>query len=81
MEGVWELPEDESEFTQVVGKALAYGPLVLSKDGREVAVVISKEEYRRLKKRQSLSEFFRNSPLGELDLTRDPSLLEPGPEL
>ena len=62
MEGVWELPEDESEFIQVVDKALAYGPLILSKDGREVAVVISMEEYRRMKQRQSLGEFFRLLP-------------------
>ena len=83
MEDVWEVSEDDSEFTQIVDAALAHGAQVVAQGGREVVVVISMEEYRPLKQRQSLSEFFRNSPLvgADLDLERDRSPIEPGPDL
>ncbi len=79
MERVWQLPEADTQFTEVVDEALEHGPQVVAQDGREVAVVISMEEYRRLKQRQSLADFFRLSPLAgleELDLERDRTPLE-----
>ena len=79
MERVWQLTEEDSQFTEVVDEALEHGPQVVAKHGHEVAVVISMQEYRRMKQRQSLGEFFRLSPLAgleELDLERDQTPLE-----
>ncbi len=74
MAKIWQLQEAKNRFSQVVNEALARGPQVVSRRGEEVVVIISKEEYGRLKKSQSsLLEFFRQSPLVgvELDLERD----------
>lgn len=74
MAKTWQLQEAKNKFSQVVNEALAEGPQVVTRRGEEVVVVISKEEYGRLKKSQSsLVEFMRQSPLVgvDLDLQRD----------
>ncbi len=74
---VWQLQEAKNRFSEVVNRALSEGPQTVTRHGEEVVVVLSKEEYNRLKKaRTSLVEFFRQSPLVgvELELERDPSL-------
>ena len=74
MAKIWQLQEAKNKFSQVVNEALTKGPQVVTRRGEEVVVIISKEEYGRLKKSQSsLSEFFRQSPLVgvALDLKRD----------
>lgn len=74
MPKVWQLQEAKNKFSQLVNEALARGPQVVTRRGEEVVVIISREEYGRLKKSQSsLVEFFRQSPLvgAELDLERD----------
>lgn len=82
METVWQLQEAKSKLSTLVTKAVEEGPQIITRRGVETVVVISYQDYQRLQRpRRKLSELFRNSPLGELDLTRDPSLLEPGPEL
>ncbi len=44
-------------------------PQIISRHGVEVAVVLSLEKYKELQgKKQSVAEFFRNSPLYGLDL-------------
>jgi prevent-host-death family protein len=70
----WQVPESGSELSEVVAEALRDGPQVITQHGTATAVVISYDEYRRLLlERQSLSAFFRQSPLVgvELDLARD----------
>lgn len=70
----WQLYEAKNNFSELVDQALAQGPQVVTRRGEEVVVVLSKEEYDRLRKSQpSLVDFFRNSPLVgvELDLERD----------
>ncbi len=72
----WQLQEAKNRFSEVVDEALAHGPQVITRRGKETAVVLSYAEFRRLNVRQSkLSEFFRNSPMagGDLDLARDSS--------
>lgn len=74
MTRVWQLQEAKNKFSQVVKEALDKGPQVITRRGKEVVVILSMEEYGRLKKSQSgVIEFFRNSPLVgvELDLERD----------
>ena len=72
----WQLQEAKNRFSEVVKKAIAEGPQVVTRHGEEIVVILSKAEYNRLKKSQtSLLEFFRSSPLAgvTLDLERDPS--------
>lgn len=74
MAKMWQLQEAKNRFSELVNEAIAKGPQVVTRRGEEVVVVISKEEYGRLKKSQSsVLELFRQSPLVgvELDLERD----------
>lgn len=76
MPKVWQLQEAKNKFSQLVNEALAESPQVITRHGEEVVVILSKEEYDRLKKSQTgLVEFFRQSPLVgiDLDLERDQS--------
>lgn len=74
MARIWQLQEAKNKFSEVVEEALKHGPQVITKRGVETAIVLSYAEYRKLQlAQQSLSSFFRSSPLVEvdLDLTRD----------
>lgn len=85
--------EGKNKFSQVVTDAANGEPQLITKNGKETAVVISYTEYKRLtdkpEKKQSLSEFLLSSPMrgigDELDLTRDKDMGRPtidfeGPE-
>ncbi|MBP7866295.1 MAG: type II toxin-antitoxin system prevent-host-death family antitoxin [Acidobacteria bacterium] len=74
MPQTWSLQEAKNRFSEVVNRALDDGTQVVTRHGRETAVVISIEDYQRLKRPATgLVEFFRSSPLCgvELELTRD----------
>lgn len=76
MSRVWQLQEAKNKFSEVVEEALAHGPQLITKRGVEAVIVLSYAEYRTMIiARQKLSDFFRESPLAdvELDLTRDAS--------
>lgn len=49
MNAQWQLQEAKNRFSEVVDEALAHGPQTVTRHGREVAVIVSVEEYRRLK--------------------------------
>jgi antitoxin Phd len=77
MNHIWQLQEAKSKLSELVNKALEEGPQIITRHGDEVAVLISYEDYNRLRKPETnLVEFFRSSPLAgeELDLERDRSL-------
>ena len=70
----WQLQEAKNKFSEVVNGALITGPQLITKHGIEAVILISYEEYKRLTLAQkSLSTFFQDSPLAEvnLDLQRD----------
>ena len=69
MNRVWQLQEAKNKFSQVVDEALRSGPQIITRRGSKTAVVISFEDYKRfIKPRKKLSEFFRESPLAEVEL-------------
>ena len=73
----WPLYEAKNKFSELVEKALAQGPQLVTRRGEEVVVVISTKEYKRLRSTESsLVDFFRSSPMVgvELDLERDKTL-------
>ena len=74
MQRRWPIQEAKNKLSKVVEEAIEKGPQILTRRGVEVAVILSVDEYIQLKKKQtSLSEFFRQSPLADLDLERDRS--------
>jgi len=75
MSGTWNLQDAKNRFSELVRQALRAGPQVVTRRGKETAVVLSVEDYRRLvRPEMGLVEFMRSSPLRdvELDLDRDP---------
>jgi len=76
MNHIWQLQEAKNKFSEVVEEALNHGPQLITKRGVEAVVVLSYAEYRQITAAQKkLSDFFRESPLVEveLDLERDTS--------
>jgi antitoxin Phd len=69
----WQLHDAKNRLSEVVSQT-RNGAQVITVRGRETAVVVSIEDYRRLVQRKvSLLTFLRESPLAEvdLDLVRD----------
>ena len=76
MTRIWQLQEAKNKFSEVVEEAVKYGPQVITKHGVETVIVLSYREYRQMALNQKkLSDFFRESPLAEvdIDLSRDKS--------
>lgn len=73
----WQLQEAKNRLSQVVDSALHNGPQTITLRGKPAAVVVSFDEYRKLTQpRTGLTQFFRQSPLYdiELDLGRSADL-------
>lgn len=68
---VWQLQEAKNKLSEVVDRALKEGPQEITKHGKKTAVLLAMSEYKRLKRRKgTLSEFFKESPLAGIDLDR-----------
>jgi prevent-host-death family protein len=73
----WQLQEAKARLSEVIKQASQEGPQTITMRGEPTAVVISKDEYERLKQpRGSFVEFMRKSPLYgvDLDLKRERTL-------
>jgi antitoxin Phd len=67
----WQFQLAKNKLSEVVGHALKSGPQEITRHGKKTAVVISMEDYLRLKGRKgTLADFFRKSPLGGISLER-----------
>ena len=72
----WQLQEAKNKFSQVAEEAAKYGPQIVTKHGKDALVILTMEEYEKLKQpEESLLDFFLNSPLAgsELVIERDKS--------
>jgi prevent-host-death family protein len=69
---VWQLQAAKQHFSELVDRARRDGPQVVTKHGKDAVVVVSVEEYQRLRGNgPSLVEFIRSAPdFGLLDLDR-----------
>jgi prevent-host-death family protein len=71
--GKWALQDAKARFSEVVRKAKTEGPQRITVHGREEVVVVSVEEYRRVKGQptgQALVHLMRDSPLREISMDR-----------
>ena len=63
----WQLQTAKAQFSEVFRRARTEGPQHVTKAGKEEVVVLSKEEFERIRRRDedegSLAEFLLNSPL------------------
>ncbi|MDD2768548.1 MAG: type II toxin-antitoxin system Phd/YefM family antitoxin [Methylococcus sp.] len=69
----WQLQEAKNKLSEVIQAAQKSGPQAITVRGKEAAVILSAEDYRRLTmKSGSLVGFFQASPWAdvELDVTR-----------
>lgn len=65
----WQVQEAKARFSELLRSAATEGPQAITVRGRTAAVVVSQDEYERLKGRKpSLVEFMRSSPLAGVDL-------------
>lgn len=72
----WQLQEAKQRFSEVVRQAEADGPQIVTRHGHEVVVILSADEYRRLRAGGSdFKEFLLAAPdLDELDIRRSDDL-------
>jgi prevent-host-death family protein len=60
----WAVAEAKARFSEMIDRALADGPQIITRKGKEAVVVVSAEEWRRKSRRAgNLAEFFGSSPL------------------
>jgi prevent-host-death family protein len=65
----WQLQEAKAKFSQLVQKALDEGPQTVTRHGKEVAVLMSADDYKKLQRRRpGLLEVLMSGPEGELEL-------------
>ena len=73
----WQLQEAKNRLSQLVNQLTHDGPQIITVRGKPAAVLLSLEEYQRLTRpRTKLTDFFKDSPLCdvELDLERSRDL-------
>ncbi len=69
----WQLQTAKQKFSELVDRALAEGPQVVTRHGREVVVVVGIDEYRRLREpRRDFKQFLTEGPpyFDELEIER-----------
>ncbi len=73
MKKIWQLQEAKNKLSEVVDKVLKDGPQTITRRGQRAVVVVSVKDYENLvKPKNSLVDFFQDSPLYgvELDIER-----------
>jgi prevent-host-death family protein len=73
---VWQLQTAKQRLSELVDRVLDEGPQVITRHGKEVAVVLAIDEYRRLcEPEPDFKRFLMEGPgIHELDLERDRQL-------
>jgi antitoxin Phd len=82
MNDIWQIQDAKNKLSEVIARAQKHGPQLITRHGEKAVVVVSYAEYERLRKSQGkLSEFFKDSPLADVNLSRDKSLPREGLKL
>lgn len=70
----WQLQDAKNKLSEVVDTSITNGPQIISRRGKNTAVLLSYEEYQKLTKpSKNLKQLLLNTGFHELDLTRDKS--------
>ena len=65
----WQLQEAKNRLSEVVKKAREDGPQIITVHGTDAVVMVDADQYRKLSRRKgTLVDFFRRSPLVGIDL-------------
>jgi prevent-host-death family protein len=68
----WQLQEAKQKFSELVRRALTSGPQVVTRHGRAAVVVVSAEDYGRLRGGAGFKKFLRTAPdVSRLGIRRD----------
>ena len=76
----WGIAALKAKASEVVERAQTKGPQEITKNGKPVAVLVGIEEYRQsrmFKPKQSLVEFFRQSPAYGIDFEAERVSIQP----
>ena len=69
MNKIWALQDAKNKLSKLVDLAVHDGPQTITRRGKETAIVVSVEDFRKLTSgRDSLVSFLRDSPLAGVDL-------------
>jgi prevent-host-death family protein len=67
----WQMQTAKQKLSEVVDAAMREGPQFITRHGKDVAVVVSIDEYRKLRGEDDFKAFLLSGPsLDDLDLTR-----------
>ena len=58
----WTLEKAKNQFSELVRRALAHEPQLVTRGGQDAVVVVAKADYERLVAPKSLVDFLRSSP-------------------
>ena len=61
----WTLENAKNKLSEVVRVALADGPQVVTRGGRDAVVILAKHDYEKLVAPEGLVSFMRSSPLAD----------------
>jgi prevent-host-death family protein len=61
----WTLERARDRLSELVRRALAHVPQLVTRGNRDAVVVIAREDYEQLVGPENLADFLRNSPLAE----------------
>jgi antitoxin Phd len=72
---IWQFQDAKNKLSEVVDSSINKGPQIISRRGRNTAVVISYEDYKRyVTPKRGLKKALMSSSFDELDLARDGSI-------
>ena len=75
---IWQLQTAKQKLSEVVDRAVSEGPQTISRHGRETAVLVSVQDYRRLTGDDGFKDYLLSGPtLDGVDLERQPDLPRP----
>ncbi len=71
--GVWQVHTAKARFSELLQRAESEGPQVITRHGKEAAVLLSAEDYHKLEAaKPDFKEYLLSGPkVDELDITRE----------
>jgi len=82
MKSEWKIQEAGNNLSEVIDKAVASGPQIITRRGKKIAVILSFGEFQRLQHdKEGLVDFFQRSPLAGISTDRQADLPPPASTL